>query len=90
MRSLLLMKTPKSFSFFLLYSSHLIPQSVCTARVTPPKVQNPALSAVELHAFGDWPAFEFVYISLQGLSTLERVNSSSQFRIISKLAQNTF
>lgn len=54
--------TARSLSAGLL--SSLIPQSVCTSRVAPSPVQNPALAPPKLHRAGARPALWFVCASL--------------------------
>ncbi|XP_040510544.1 olfactory receptor 14A16-like, partial [Gallus gallus] len=53
-------------------------------------VQNQALVLVILYAVGACPVFYLVHVSVQVLFTLSEGNSSSQFGIIGKLAQNIF
>ncbi|KAK4815505.1 hypothetical protein QYF61_003063, partial [Mycteria americana] len=45
---------------------------------------------VKFHAIDDCPVLQFMYIPLQGLLSLKRVNSTSQFSIISKLTNGAF
>lgn len=60
---------------------------VCTYILScPTRGQNLALALVQLHALGDCPALTYVEISLQGLSVLEGVNSSSDLLVSSDLA----
>ncbi|TRZ08540.1 hypothetical protein HGM15179_018565 [Zosterops borbonicus] len=45
----------------------LIPQSVCTSRVALSQVQNLEITLVKLHMVGDFPAFSFIEVPVQGL-----------------------
>lgn len=47
---------------------------------------NPAVAVVKLHMAGDCLPLSFVEVSLQGLSALQGVSSSSQFSVIGKLS----
>ena len=67
-----------------------IPQSVCMSRAAPVQVQNQALVLVIPHVVGACPFLSLFHSTLQGLSTLSGGNSTSQFNIISILAQNNF
>ena len=58
------------------------------SRVDPPQVQNLALVLVIRHVVGGCLDLYLVRISLLVLSTLSGGNSTSQFGIASKLAQN--
>ena len=64
----------------------LLSQFILVPNVTPSQVQNPAFGLVEFHVTDDCPMLQSIQIPLQGLLCLERVNSTSQFGIISKLA----
>ena len=76
-------RTPRSLSVGLIFSVLVL--SLYMLRAAPSQVQNPALALVKLHAVGDCPALCFVKISLQGISALERVNSSSSLVLSSDL-----
>ncbi|KAK4811166.1 hypothetical protein QYF61_019797 [Mycteria americana] len=54
------------------------------------RVQNLAFGLVKFHAINDCPMLQSIQISLQGLLSLKRVNSTSQFSVISKLANGAF
>ena len=58
------------------------------SRVDPTHLQNLALVLIILHVVGACLDLYLVLISLLVLSTLSGGNSTSQFGIISKLAQN--
>jgi len=68
----------------------LVSQFILVTGVTPPQVQNPAFGPVKGHATGDCLMLQSIQIPLQGLSSLERVNTTSQFSIISKLVNGAF
>ncbi|KAK4806807.1 hypothetical protein QYF61_005603 [Mycteria americana] len=68
----------------------LLSQFILVPGITPCQVQNPAFGLVKFHAIDDCPMLQSIQIPLQGLLSLERVNSTSQFSIISKLANSAF
>jgi len=55
-----------------------------------PLVLGAALPLLELCVADDYPALQFVQISLQGLSTLNGVNSSFQRSAVCKFTKHTF
>lgn len=56
------------------------------AGVAPSQVQKPELALIKLAVVGECAALSFVKLSLQDLSTLEGVNSSSHLCVIYKLS----
>lgn len=59
----------EDFSVGLLYNLSS-PESIQISRIAPSQVQNPALALIKLHVVHAYPVFQFVKLSLQGLSTL--------------------
>ncbi|GAB0208543.1 macrophage immunometabolism regulator [Grus japonensis] len=68
----------------------LLSQSMLVSGITPSQVLNLAFVLVKFHAIDDCPMLQSIQIPLQGPSSLERVNSTSQFSIVSKLANGAF
>lgn len=66
--------------------SNLLPPSLQIYPVIPSPLLNLAIAPVKRNAIGDLTTFQFTRISLQTLSILERVNSSSQFRVVCYLS----
>ncbi|CAM9162361.1 unnamed protein product [Bubo scandiacus] len=58
--------------------------------ITPSQVQNLTFGLVQFPATDDCPVLRSMWIPLQGLLSLKRVNSTSQFTITSKLTHNAF
>ena len=65
----------------------LCPKPVALHGVSVTKVQDPSLSHVEPPSIGLWPFIQPVQVPLQGLSTLQKVNTSPQLGVISKLTE---
>jgi len=57
--------------------------------VVPPQVQDPALALVELHQVPLFPALQPVWVLLNGSTAFWCIHHSSQFCVISKLAEGT-
>ena len=71
---------PKHTVPFLQGCSTVFCPQVCKPELICSRCRIQPLLLLKLHVVGDCPALQFAYISLQGLSALERVNGSSQFR----------
>ncbi|GAB0207835.1 adenomatous polyposis coli protein-like [Grus japonensis] len=68
----------------------LLSQSILVSGTTLSQVKNLVFVSVKIYATDDCPMLQSIQIPLQGLLSLERVNSTSQFGIISKLANDAF
>ena len=68
----------------------LLSQSVLVPGVTLSQMQNLTFVLVKFHAIDDCPMLQSIQVPLQGLLSLRRVNSTSQFGIVSKLANGAF
>jgi len=63
------------------------PQSVLVHGVVPPQVQDPALALVEIHQIPLCPTLQPVQVTLNGSTACRCIHHSSQFGVISKLAE---
>jgi len=68
----------------------LLSQFIIVSSGTPSQVQNPAFVLVKFHAIEDCTMLQRISIPLQGLLSLEGVNSTSEFSIISKFTNGAF
>jgi len=55
--------------------------------VVPPQVQDPALALIELHEVPLCPTLQPVQVSLNGSTACQCIQHTSQFCVISKLAE---
>jgi len=64
-------------------------EPVLVRGIVPPQVQDPTLSLVELHQVPLCPTLQRVQVSLDGSTVFQCIHHSSQFCVISKLAEGT-
>lgn len=64
-----------------------LPVCTCVQHYTIPDAE-PIISPFELHAVTRRPVFQYIWIPLQGLLTLQKVSSISWFNVISRLAED--
>jgi len=82
-------RTPRSLSAELLSSQQVCPKPVLMHGVVLPQVQDPAFAFVEPHQVPLCRTLQLVQVMLSGSTAFWCIHHSSQFGVISKLAEGT-